>query len=123
MPKPFVVINLDRPRRLRYSMNALVNVEEVLGKPVGQIVSEFNEGLFGFKDIRAILWAGLLHEDPGLTPEQVGDMIDEAESFAYVAQRVGEALQSAFSSVEAEEKNITGPTVVKENGTGMKPSS
>lgn len=119
MPKPFVMVNLDRPHKLRYTTNALVSMEEILSKPIGQIVTEFSAGLFGFKDIRAILWAGMLHEDPKLTPEQVGDMIDEAESFAYVVQQVGEALRSAFGGMETEEKNVTGPAAG--NGTGTKP--
>jgi len=122
MPKPFVMVNLDRPRRLRYSMNALVNMEEALEKPIGRIISEFNAGMFGLKDIRAVIWAGLLHENPDLTQEQVGDMIDEAESMNYVIRQVGEALRFAFSNKETGEKNEKGPTVAK-NGAGTEPSN
>lgn len=122
MPKPFVTINLDRPRRLRYTMNALVNMEEALGKPIGQIISEFNAGVFGFKDIRAIIWAGLLHENPDLTQEQVGNIIDEAEALDYIIRQAGEALRSAFGSRKTGRKNETGPTATK-NGTGTEPSN
>lgn len=123
MPKPFVTINLDRPRRLRYTMNALISMEEALGKPIGQLISDYNTGTIGFKDMRIIIWAGLLHENPDLTLEQVGDMIDEAESLKYVMLKAGEALRTTFGDdKETAKKNKKGPTV-EANGIGTELSN
>lgn len=120
MRKPVVLINLDRPRRLRYTTNALANMEEALKKPIGQLVNDFSSGLFGFRDIRAIVWAGLLHESPDLTQSEVGDMIDQAESFPEVVRQVGEALRAAFGEKTGEAKNGAGPAAG--SGTGTEPS-
>lgn len=103
MPKPFTMINLDRPRKLRYSTNALVAMEEALGQPIGTVMHSFEIGAVGFKDIRTILWAGLIDGDPSLTQEQVGDMMDEAESLAYISEKVGEALSNAMLGPKSKE--------------------
>ena len=55
MGKPFVLVELDKPRKLRYTINALVTLEETLGKPITEIMATFTSGLYGFKEIRALL--------------------------------------------------------------------
>lgn len=61
-------------RRLILSFNALAAMEEVTG--LNMLLfdkwSKPNATVF-----RAGIWAGLLHEDAGLTLEQVGEWIDE----------------------------------------------
>ena len=88
--KPSVLIELDKPRNIRLNTNALVKAEEILNRPI----SEFGAA-FGIKEIRAMLWAGLLHEDKSITLETVGDLIDEA-GFEYVTDKVGEAINIAM---------------------------
>jgi len=88
--KPSVLITLDKQRNIRLNTNALVKVEEVLGRAI----SEFGTS-FGIREIRAMLWAGLLHEDKSLTLDNIGDLIDEA-GFEYVAEKVGEAINIAM---------------------------
>ncbi len=78
MPLGHVDITLDRPRRLRLDHNALVTVEELIGKPISRIVAG---GELGFREIRALVFAGLRHDDRRLTLERVGELLDE-----YVAQ-------------------------------------
>lgn len=87
--KPSVLINLDRPRNIRLNTNAMVKMEEVLNKPLSEIGASF-----GVKEIRAVVWAGLLHEDKTLTLESVGDLLDDAD-LTYVAKKIGEAMQIA----------------------------
>ena len=94
--KPSILIQLDRPRNIRLNTNALVKAEEVLGRPV----AEFGDS-FGMREIRALLWAGLLHEDKDLSLETVGDLMDEA-GFEYVAEKIGEAITTAFGSSPKE---------------------
>lgn len=104
MPKPFVTIELDKPRHLRYGFNQLCELEDLLGVPV----SKLPEIEIGFRELRTLLYVGLRGEDPDLTPEVVGSLIDEAQSLDYVFSKVSEALQLAFGS--SEEKNVQKPT-------------
>lgn len=67
-------IELDKPRTLRFDLNALCAIEDATGKSLSQAVSNT------MSSIRLMLWAGLKHEDPGLTLEQVGAMINPADA-------------------------------------------
>ncbi len=53
--KPGVTIELDRPRTLRYGMNALVKIEELTGKAISKLDLEN----ISIKDLRTIVYAGL----------------------------------------------------------------
>jgi len=67
-------IELDKPRTLRYDLNALCAIEEATGKPIAEALSAGSS----FSAMRVIIWAGLKHEDPALTVEAVGAMVDPA---------------------------------------------
>lgn len=87
----FVEIELDgKERKLRYSLNALAELEDKLGIPL----SELNEVNMGMKQIRAFLWAGLIHENPELTEREVGDMVD-FDNMEYISEKIGEAFKTA----------------------------
>ncbi|HXM32295.1 MAG TPA: hypothetical protein VN921_01485 [Chthoniobacterales bacterium] len=96
-----VAIQLDKERRLLYDVNALIALgeelnlnlmtkegwEELAGKmeaPPPAHMSDAPEPVFvpavpSFKRVRAIVWAGLLHEDPTLTVRQVGAMLNPVD--------------------------------------------
>mgnify|MGYP001478985801 CR=1 FL=1 len=97
---PSIPITLDQPRLLRYDCNALIAFQQRAGhsfldvlaalmaiqQEVAALTSE-SQGepppavAIGFlakiplDDVRLLLWAGLLHEDPALQPETAGGMI------------------------------------------------
>ena len=56
------------------------------------------------KDLLAIVYAGLYHEDKELTLEQVGDLIDEYSTLNEVAEKVGKALTEAFGKQKGNPK-------------------
>ncbi|MGG3561651.1 hypothetical protein ABES03_08605 [Neobacillus rhizosphaerae] len=87
----FVKIELDKARHLRYTMNALAEIEDQLGVPL----AELQNVKMTMKNVRVILWAGLIHEDKELTQEDVGEMVDLG-NMEYVQERVAEA----FAMVE-----------------------
>jgi hypothetical protein len=65
------IINLDKERHLRITLNAMIEFEKRTGKDMTNLkVSEMT-----ISDIRLLLWQCLLWEDPTLTEEQVGSMI------------------------------------------------
>ncbi|MGF9741577.1 hypothetical protein ABEX38_29860 [Priestia megaterium] len=64
------VLHLDKERTLKFSLNALVEAEEALGFPLSELGDKMS-----IRAMRALLYAGLKHEDAELTELQVGDMI------------------------------------------------
>lgn len=104
MAKQSVTLELDKPRSLRFGLNALVRVEEMIGKPI----SKLDLDNISVKDMRTIIYAGLFHEDKNLTPERVGELIDDYSDINTVAEKLGEAMTEAFGR-----KNEKKPTAAK----------
>ena len=86
-------------RNLKYGFNALVTLEETFGVKINELLTTLAGGL-RLSDMRAILWAGLIHEDKALTPEAVGDMIDGVEDIAAIGTAIKAAIEAAFPSAE-----------------------
>jgi hypothetical protein len=85
-----VKVTLDKERTLKFTLNSLVYAEEN-----GVDIQNMSKGgSVKLKDLRTLLFAGLMHEDKELTAEAVGDLIDVAE-----LAPISEALNKAFSSV------------------------
>lgn len=70
----YVEITLDKPRRILFDMNAMCEFEKVTGKNFFEFSS--NASKMSASDLRAFLWACLIHEDKNLTIEEVGQMIN-----------------------------------------------
>lgn len=96
--KQSITIELDRPRNLRYGMNALVKIEEMIGRPISKLDLEN----ISIKDLRTIIYAGLFHEDKNLSPEKIGELIDEFSDINTVAEKLGEAMTEAFGTKNVE---------------------
>jgi hypothetical protein len=60
-----------RKRSLKFDINALADFEQETGMGFGQLFS--TKAIFA--TARAMLWAGLKHEDRGLTIDKVGELI------------------------------------------------
>lgn len=101
--KKSVTIELDKARNLRYGMNALVKIEELIGKPITKI--DLNS--VSIKELRDILYAGLAHEDESLTPEKVGALIDDYSDIVTIGEKLGEAFNLAFG--DNKSKNSQSP--------------
>lgn len=97
--KSGVTINLDKPRTIRYGINALAKVEDLIGKPITAL--DLNK--VGIKDLLVIIFAGLYQDDKTLTIEKVGDLVDEFSDINEIAEKVGEAFTLAFGK-STEEK-------------------
>jgi hypothetical protein len=95
----YVDIELDRPRKLQFTTNALAELEDALGYPVSKI----NEDNTGINTIRAMLWAGLLHEMPDLTLKEAGELRDYI-SFKEASEKLHEALELAFGTNQEKNK-------------------
>jgi hypothetical protein len=96
-----VPITLDKERTLKYDLNAFAEIEERFGT-VQKAFEELEKQKI--KAVRAVLWAGLIHEDPKLTEKQVGAMLSFGE-LASVLPAVSEAITAALPKVPAEDES------------------
>jgi Phage tail tube protein, GTA-gp10 len=78
---------------LRYDLNALVELEEKMGVPL----SEMGEMKITIRNVRAMLWAGLIHENEELTEKEVGGLVDMQNM-----EEVQVAISEAFNKVQAK---------------------
>ena len=100
---PRIPVVLDRPRTLLFDFNALALFEEATGLSVlagGMTVGSVRE-------LRAFLWAGLRHEDPDLTLEDVGRMVHSGNMAALMAQ-ITAALSLAMPKASEPEDEPVG---------------
>lgn len=92
--KKSVGIQLDKMRNLRYGINAICQMEDILNKPVSSLV----DGA-GVRELRVMLFCGLSWEDKELTLEGVGDLMDEAiaeNGVEYLSDKLAAALELAL---------------------------
>jgi len=68
-PTRGVPVQLDRERRLRYSLRAMRLIREEFGEAA--VAAGIPADMLG-----KFLWHGLVHEDPSLTVEQVEELVD-----------------------------------------------
>ncbi len=100
-PKP-IKITLDKERNFLLDMNAYIELEEYYPeKSIQEILDDFLAGRT--KAIRDVLWAGIVHEDPDLTPKEVGAMI----SPGYMNELSDQIINGIYTSLpeSGEEKN------------------
>lgn len=67
-----ITIN-GKDRNLVFDMNAFIEIEDQYGD-IDKCMEAVEKG--SIKALRLLLWAGLIHDDPTLTPQAVGQMID-----------------------------------------------
>jgi hypothetical protein len=107
--KKSILIELDKPRHLRFDFNSLCDAEDMIGKPISQIQDP------GLKETRILLFCGLKWEDRSLTPTRLGNIIDdliEQSGFSvmeHISQKVDEAFILAYGE-EDEKKNLLAVT-------------
>jgi hypothetical protein len=100
--KPDVIINLDKPRKLRFDLNAMVAFEQSTGKNL------FNDNVFQSKmsiaDIRALLWAclqGDFQDNEELTEKDVGALVT-MDNLMEVSTQLGKAFQLAMPGLSKD---------------------
>ena len=70
-----IEIKLDKVRRLKFTNEALYEVEDKLGTPAFELMQDTRQ-LQSVKAITTLVWGGLLHtEDPELTFDYVKKII------------------------------------------------
>jgi hypothetical protein len=67
-------IELDKPRNLRFGIQDCIDMENMLGLSLGEVVHRL--GTVSITVMRGALWAGLKHEEPDLTLQAAGDLLE-----------------------------------------------
>lgn len=97
-----------KKRHLKFDINALADFEQEAGMGFGQLMA--TRAIFA--TTRALLWAGLKHEDRTLTVEKVGTLIGK---FIQNGGAVDACLTAAFQA--AQEQGAFGSTKDAEEPT------
>jgi hypothetical protein len=99
-----VVLNLDRPRFLRFGHRALKRMTTLTGMKL----ENMDEGDFDLTHLEKIIWCGLQDDakehGEDLKLEDMEDLLDKAESFGDIMDAMQEALAQSFKRT-AKEKN------------------
>lgn len=117
MTKKSVPIKLGgQTFNFRFDFNALCEFCHAIDIPISEI-GDKSASQMGPYEIRALIWAGLVWENPGLTVSDVGDMIDFS-NLSYITEKAIEAFEGAFpeGKIGETEKNESSPK--EKSGTG-----
>jgi hypothetical protein len=100
-----VVINLDRPRYLKFGHKAL----KQLGVLTNMDITKMDMSDFNLEDLEKVLYCGLLSDarenGETLKLEQMEDLLDQAETFKEIMEKLNESFEKAFGTSTGEEKN------------------
>lgn len=111
----------DKTYTLRYSNNALCQLEEAMGKTIIEISNELaswakEPDKVSLSTVRKVFWAGL-GGGKKMTLEAAGDIIDEAGGLSVVMEAISKALERTF---EAGTKDARPPNGAdRQNGIGL----
>ncbi len=84
-----------------FSINALCELEDLLDKPVAQIVVALGDAdNMRISDVRAMVWAALLDHHEGITLKEAGGVASKIGTMDCL-EKVGKALELAFPTKAA----------------------
>lgn len=94
-----MTVKLDRERRLRYDFAAWKRLEEITGFSIlrGGLKLQRLESISFFS---AMLFVGLVHEDPTLTQDQVEAMLDPAVDPPRLIDPIWDAVTEVFPPLD-----------------------
>ena len=121
LPQVRIPVDLDRPRTLVLDFNALCKVEEVTG--INLLVGE--AAFSSMRMVRAMVWAGLLHEDPTLSLHRVGEIL-QTSNMEKILDAIVKAYDAAMPEPEpdAEAPSDSDPTNPQPGGaSGQRPAT
>ena len=115
-----VTVKLDRERHLSLKLRGMLLYEEMTGK---SLLRGFDMKSLSTKEMAALFWACLIHEDKTLTFEQFKDIVDLGDiqgMTAAVAQCIVESFPDKEKSTEPPLANLRpGSTFGPSGGTTL----
>jgi hypothetical protein len=104
----YIDIELDKPRRLLFDLNAMAAYE----KETGDNFLDLPKKAVSATLLRVVLWAGLIHEDKALTIDQVGAMLDP-ENMVSVQEKIVKAVSVNSPEVPEKQEGEPDPNALK----------
>jgi hypothetical protein len=97
-----VVVNLDRPRFVRFGHKALKQLTILTGTNLEKL----DENDFGLEEVEKVMWCGLQadakEKGEELKLEQMEDLLDMAGNYAEILEAMHKGLEMAFKRTEKE---------------------
>lgn len=96
------ILNLDRPRRLKFGFRAIRLIREKFGdRDIADLMN------MKVDEMSTVAWAGLVHEDEGLTVEKAEALLDEKIGKGYsVMDVIGILIEAISEQVGTQKKTI-----------------
>lgn len=101
MAQPFVMINLDKPRKLRLSMKAMIEFEKTNKIKLMDLGKEMSVEICA-----KLAYTMLKQEDSELTLAAAVDLLDEYLSPGEIIEKINEAMSAAFPEAKNVEKPV-----------------
>lgn len=102
-------IKADKNRTLRFTINSMIQVKKDKKKDFATLITELSvDGSLDIELLRYLFYIGLKWEDPQLTEEKVGDIMDiilENEGIQGLAQYLYEAITKALGENQGADPN------------------
>lgn len=98
---------VDRQVKLKMDMNALCELEEAMGEKIPNIGDMVQQRRIGIKECRAMLWAGLLHQNEDITMKEAGEIMTGAgfaETMKVIMPAMAEALTGGKTPEQLEKE-------------------
>src|SRR5687767_9729562 len=90
----FTPFEFDKPRRLRFDIQACTDLEAVLGRPLGEIIGQLHS--LSITATCAAIWAGCKHEDPTLNIQGVKKRLEKFLNDGGTLKSVNDSLNAAI---------------------------
>ena len=94
-----VNVQLDKERSILFDLNAFAELEDLYGT-IEDAMAALEKG--SLKAVRAILWAGLVHEDIQLTEKKVGSLVTLPD-LPVLSEAIKQAFEEAMPAEMKEE--------------------
>ncbi len=94
---PFIMLTLDKPRRLRFGLGCMLAFEQITGLKLQNLDSDLS-----MDTTAKLLWVMLRQDEPDLTLDQTCKLVDEhASSMTDIVKAVSDAVTAAFTDGHA----------------------
>jgi hypothetical protein len=101
-----VIIELDRPREIRFGHKAL----KMMTSSMGVDINNFEIDGADLEQLEKIMYFGLMSDavkhNESLKLEDMEDLLDQASSFGELIEKMTLALDKAFGQMETDQKNL-----------------
>lgn len=103
-----ITLGDGKERHLRYDFNALIALENA-GFPLDGATEIMNAPLKHLKEVRTMIWAGLIHEEKSITQDDVGALMLPLADMNVWADLSGLAMMRSMKMDAGEPKNVAKP--------------